>query len=421
MVNVIVKELKWTPLLLLVISNVLYCQSSVDSGILYDIYISTNGEYWYPRKWKENDIFNCPCTLPFVICQDNRVYTLDISVFNNVTGYLPESVSNLTECVVFSISNNVLSGNIPNSIAQFDNIDNFDLSNNSLQGTIPMFAKKQTGWSILNISNNNISGTIPNTIINLPKLITLDLSNNNLHGTIPNDICGTVSNLGIFNVSFNYLNGSIPRIKKCIGLEYLDFSTNLFTGTIPDIAWEITPKVLMLQNNQLTGTIPANLLSYPYIDMHNNTLSGSLPNNTNNLETFVFIASNNMITGTIPETMRTIGMEYLDLSNNQLIGSIPSELFNDINPISNRRGLFLQNNSLTGSVPIFFNAFTTLYLSNNKLSGIFPKLTPQSRNLQNLLLDNNNFEGKRDNIFSNIDLMNNLEVITLHNNKFHSD
>lgn len=74
----------------------------------------------------------------------------------------------------------------------------------------------------LNLASNNFSGEIPSGFNNLTRLRTLFLENNQFSGSLP-DI--ELPNLAQFNVSFNNLNGSVPK-----GLE--GKSKNAFLGTL---------------------------------------------------------------------------------------------------------------------------------------------------------------------------------------------
>lgn len=60
----------------------------------------------------------------------------------------------------------------------------------------------------LNLASNNFSGEIPSEFNNLTRLRTLFLENNQFSGSLP-DI--ELPNLDQFNVSFNNLNGSVPK------------------------------------------------------------------------------------------------------------------------------------------------------------------------------------------------------------------
>ncbi|XP_017253279.1 receptor-like protein EIX2 [Daucus carota subsp. sativus] len=84
-----------------------------------------------------------------------------------------------------------------------------NLSNNNLTGEIPQGITNLTALGTLNLSRNYLTGGIPNEIGNMRLLETLDLSNNKLSGPIPDSI-SYLNSLNHFNVSHNNLVGRIP-------------------------------------------------------------------------------------------------------------------------------------------------------------------------------------------------------------------
>ncbi|KAE8695207.1 Detected protein of unknown function [Hibiscus syriacus] len=85
---------------------------------------------------------------------------------------------------------------------------NLYLQGSRFSGEIPAVLFTLKNLIRHNLANNNFSGPIPDSVRNLTRLGTLYLENNNLSGSIP-DI--NLPSLVKFNVSFNQLNGSIPR------------------------------------------------------------------------------------------------------------------------------------------------------------------------------------------------------------------
>ncbi|KAL0464052.1 UNVERIFIED_CONTAM: putative inactive receptor kinase [Sesamum latifolium] len=79
---------------------------------------------------------------------------------------------------------------------------------NQFTGPVPDFLLSLHSLVRLNLASNNFSGEIPSGFNNLTRLRTLFLENNQFSGSLP-DI--ELPNLDQFNVSFNNLNGSVPK------------------------------------------------------------------------------------------------------------------------------------------------------------------------------------------------------------------
>ncbi|KAL3504919.1 hypothetical protein ACH5RR_034760 [Cinchona calisaya] len=84
-----------------------------------------------------------------------------------------------------------------------------DLSTNQLTGYIPPQLGELSALHSLNLSFNILTGHIPKSFSIMEKLESLDLSHNNLVGSIPPEIV-QLHFISTFNVSFNNLSGSIP-------------------------------------------------------------------------------------------------------------------------------------------------------------------------------------------------------------------
>lgn len=127
---------------------------------------------------------------------------------------------------------------------------------------------------------------------------------------------------------------------------------------------------LSLKNNQLTGSIPTSLSFLPFVGNSSNA------------------------------SITALGKRYgrqslLELNNNSLSGPIPVDGFS-MSGMSGLEGFFLQENNLTGSIPIELGQLSSvdnLYLNNNSLSGPIPTELGQLSLMKDFRLDYNHLTG----------------------------
>ncbi|XP_058076019.1 receptor-like protein EIX2 isoform X2 [Magnolia sinica] len=92
-------------------------------------------------------------TVSLVIC-------MDLST-NNLSGVIPEGLTNLLGLRVLNLSGNHLTGKIPDKIGKLTLLESLDFSKNQLSGKIPQSMSNLTFLSHLNLSHNNFLGKIP--------------------------------------------------------------------------------------------------------------------------------------------------------------------------------------------------------------------------------------------------------------------
>ncbi|XVF57824.1 hypothetical protein PTKIN_Ptkin07bG0013600 [Pterospermum kingtungense] len=80
---------------------------------------------------------------------------------NNLSGDLPEELTNLPRLGTLNLSMNHLTGKIPPGIGRLQWLETLDLSKNKLSGMIPPSMVSMTSLNHLNLSHNNLSGKIP--------------------------------------------------------------------------------------------------------------------------------------------------------------------------------------------------------------------------------------------------------------------
>ncbi|GLT74653.1 hypothetical protein SLA2020_464400 [Shorea laevis] len=149
-----------------------------------------------------------PCSWPGVNCEQNRVTVLRLPGVS-LSGEIPSGIlGNLTELRTLSLRFNFLSGQLPSDLRQCANLRNLYLQGNRFSGEIPDFLYGLNALVRLNLASNNFSGVISDSFNNLTRLRTLLLNSNQFSGSIP---ALNLQNLDQFNVSNNFLNGSVPK------------------------------------------------------------------------------------------------------------------------------------------------------------------------------------------------------------------
>lgn len=152
-----------------------------------------------------------PCNWPGVQCDNttNRVTALHlpgVSLF----GQIPVGIfGNLTKLKTLSLRFNALTGPLPSDLSSCLDLRNLYLQGNQFSGPFPdnLFSSLRD-LVRLNLAGNNFSGDISAGFNNFTRLRTLYLENNQFSGSLP-DL--KIPNLEQFNVSFNNLNGSVPK------------------------------------------------------------------------------------------------------------------------------------------------------------------------------------------------------------------
>jgi hypothetical protein len=154
---------------------------------------------------------------------------------------------------------------------------------------------------------------LPRALFGLPNLEELDLGRNRFHGTIPTT-SGAMPKLMKLKMPLNYLSGSIPfQISSVATLEEIDLRHQF--GATP-----------------LEGRMPtfANATALHFIDFSNNAIANELPENLLDLSQvqnneIIINLNNNDITGAIPLSLARFSKLDLRLANN-MIESIPIEI-----------------------------------------------------------------------------------------------
>ena len=98
------------------------------------------------------------------------VNNIDLSC-NNLSGVIPEEITNLSTLVTLNMSWNQLTGMIPENIGSLKQIEDPDLSSNHHSGLIPPSMTSLTFLKNLNLSFNNLSGQFHPPTSSIPSMI----------------------------------------------------------------------------------------------------------------------------------------------------------------------------------------------------------------------------------------------------------
>ncbi|KAJ0620189.1 receptor-like protein EIX1 isoform X1 [Helianthus annuus] len=135
-------------------------------------------------------------------------------------GNVREFSSNLGLVKIINLSRNNLTGKIPDELTDLHKLIALDLSMNTLNGEIPSKIGLMKELQILDLSRNNLSGGLPTEMSQMTLLNYLDVSYNNLSGRIPSS-----TQLQSFEPSRYTRNDGLcgpPLSKYCHGDEELD-------------------------------------------------------------------------------------------------------------------------------------------------------------------------------------------------------
>ena len=197
---------------------------------------------------------------------------------------------------------------------------------NNLFGYVPAELYNISSLRTLDLSNNNITGAIPSRIGNtLPTLEKLIASGNRINGSIPASLTNA-SKLQVIDLSYNSLAGSVPLLGSLHGLLLLDLQSNILQSDnwqfIASLASCPNLKMLLMHKNRLNGSLPicvGNLSSsMQRLDLGNNRISGTLPEEIGNLPHLQLLAMDqNSIVGEIPSSISNLSnLAVLRLSHN---------------------------------------------------------------------------------------------------------
>ncbi|WJX58965.1 hypothetical protein P8452_44363 [Trifolium repens] len=222
----------------------------------------------------------------------------------------------------------------------------------------------------------NLPGTLPKELVRLPFLQEFDVSRNYLNGTIPEEWGST--NLVNISLLGNRLTGPIPiALTNISSLQSLVLESNQFSGNLPPELGNLSQlQRLLIPSNNFTGELPATLAKLTTLQdfrIQDNQFSGKIPDyiqNWTNLTKLVIQGTG--LSGPIPSGISVL-KKLTDLRISDLIGSEQSP-FPQLSDM-NFKTLILRSCNINGTLPDYLGAMTSLKnldLSFNKLSGPIP-------------------------------------------------
>ncbi|XLT64964.1 hypothetical protein HN873_021403, partial [Arachis hypogaea] len=377
--------------------------------------------------------------IPVSLWNLTQLTQLDLSG-NKLHGEISSLLSNLKHVTFLDLSHNTFSGHIPDVFDNFTKLDFLILSSNSLGGgQLPSSLVDLTQLSYLSLSSNQLIGPIPSKNATLSKLEELHLSNNFINGTIPN-WCYSLSLLTVLDLSMNQLTGPISKFST-YSLTSLSLSHNKFQGDFPNLIFEFQKNLTQLDvsSNYLSGLVDfshfSKLENLNYLDLSNNKfLSVDINCSVEYILPQLEYLDISFCSVTIFPSFLPIlqNLRWLDLSNNKIHGKIPY-WFRD-NLLHTWKSMYLIDlsfNQLQGDLPIPPNGINYFSVSNNNFTGGISSTICNASSLNMLILSHNNLTGKipqclgsfpslqYHSLPSRLEALQELQVLSLRNNKFH--
>lgn len=223
---------------------------------LMALYNATDGDNWTksgtisnPESMTEGWGKDCePCTWFGISCIAGQVVELNLEGLN-LTGSLPNELSQLSELEVLFLKDNNISGSIEPVLTN-TKLVHLNVEINNLSGQIPNTINQLTNLNRLSLTRNNLIGPIPESIGDLTNLESLYLGENGLSGDLPMQM-GMLNNLQTFSAGINQLEGElIPELAALPGINNIQLHNNNFTGCV-DPAYCSVPILGLFDNDFL--------------------------------------------------------------------------------------------------------------------------------------------------------------------------
>ncbi len=142
---------------------------------LLELYNTCNGDLWTDNT---NWLSSAPADEWFGVNVINYEVKSVLLPNNQLLGFIPVEIGQLTGLQSLDLSNNQLSGTLPSSIGLLNNLQTLGLSNNSIQGEVPADIKNMAALSNLYLQHNEFT-QLPN-LAGMSKLEQVNVAYNKL-------------------------------------------------------------------------------------------------------------------------------------------------------------------------------------------------------------------------------------------------
>ncbi|XP_048574259.1 receptor-like protein EIX2 [Triticum urartu] len=394
-------------------SNLTHLQVLDLSYNWFNTSLEQNWFFWDMKSLKELHLSYCEWhgPIPEKLGNMTALQVIDFSG-NGLVGLIPSNLENLCNLEVLNLDYN----NINASIGEFmdrlprcswSKIQVLSMYNTNLTGKLPIWIGNMTSLSVISASQNMITGTVPMGVGALGNLTVLDLSNNKLDGVLMKEHFSSLFKLEYLELGGNSLKIDIEQNwVPPFGLKSIDLGSCLVGPRFPEwIRWQTDVYSLCLRNANLDDVIPewfwVTFFRTKFLDASGNKLHGSLPANLQHMSVRMLYLGSNMLIGQIPGL--PVNISYLNLSSNSFSGSLPSKLKAPL-----LEQLLLANNQITGTIPSSICQLTELRrleLSGNNLTGDVMQCWMESDS--NSSVSNTNSAGQFGSVMVSLDLSNN--------------
>ncbi|CAM8955340.1 unnamed protein product [Rhodiola kirilowii] len=177
---------------------------------------------------------------------------------NKLSGIIPSLIGNLTNLYLLSLLENQLEGSLPSSLQSCISLQVLNIKNNRLHGDSSLkIVSSLNQIFVLYMSGNFFTGHIPSELGNMIHMGVLDISENKYSGEIPIEI-GKCLMLEELYMRGNMFTGHIPlSLSSLKGVQIVDFSRNNLSGSIPLQFQDLYHlQIFNVSFNQLEGDVP---------------------------------------------------------------------------------------------------------------------------------------------------------------------
>ncbi|XP_071687990.1 protein STRUBBELIG-RECEPTOR FAMILY 2-like [Rutidosis leptorrhynchoides] len=198
-----------------------------DVKALQDLYGSFNSPPQL-KGWKSSGGDPCQEAWTGVSCIGTSVIQIKLDNLN-ITGNLGYQLDSFHHLRQLDVSNNNIYGEIPYGLPL--NLTHLNLACNNLSQYIPYSLSSLKYLRHMNMSHNFLTGPVGNVFTGLIFLIEMDLSYNEFIGDLPSSF-GTLRGLSRLFLQHNEFTGSVIFLAS-LQLTDLDIQDNHFSGIIP--------------------------------------------------------------------------------------------------------------------------------------------------------------------------------------------